>query len=115
MNISIVMLGVADGEKATAFYRDRLALTVTNQHEGFVFLNAGPITLVLSAALGTALGKEPGNTEVVFTVEHVRAAYDSLIAKGVEFLGEPRVTTGIFWSANFKDPDGHLLSIFGPE
>src|SRR5450631_3139397 len=105
MKIGIVMLGVADGEKATAFYRDRLGLTVTNQNEGFVFLDAGPITLVLSAALGQALGKEPGNTEVVFSVEHVRAAYDSLHTKGVEFLGEPRLTTGPFWSANFKDPD----------
>jgi catechol 2,3-dioxygenase-like lactoylglutathione lyase family enzyme len=51
----------------------------------------------------------------VFSVEHVRAAYDALRAAGVNFLNEPRVVSGANWAANFKDPDGHLLSIFGPE
>ena len=34
---------------------------------------------------------------------------------GVEFLREPSNVTGDSWAANFRDPDGHLLSIFGPE
>jgi len=53
--------------------------------------------------------------EIVFSVEHVRAAYDALRAQGVEFTGEPRPITGPMWGANFRDPDGHILSIFGPE
>jgi predicted enzyme related to lactoylglutathione lyase len=52
---------------------------------------------------------------VVFSVEHVRAAYDALRRKGVTFSDEPRNVTGSSWSANFTDPDGHHLSIFGAE
>lgn len=35
--------------------------------------------------------------------------------RGVVFLSEPMNVTGDSWAANFRDPDGHLLSVFGPE
>jgi len=34
---------------------------------------------------------------------------------GVCFTGELRNVTGARWAANCDDPDGHHLSIFGPE
>jgi catechol 2,3-dioxygenase-like lactoylglutathione lyase family enzyme len=113
--IGVVMLGVSDGEKSAAFYRDRLGLKMTGQHEGFVFLDAGGLLLALSSSLAQAVGEIPGAVEVVFSVEHVRAAYAALREAGVEFTHEPRPVTGPLWGANFRDPDGHLLSIFGPE
>jgi|SRR5579871_514729 len=113
--IGVVMLGVSNGEKSAAFYRDRLGLRVTGQHESFVFLDAGSVTLVLSPGLARAVGNIPGAVEVVFSVEHVRTAYAALREAGVEFTHEPRPVTGPMWGANFSDPDGHLLSIFGPE
>jgi len=51
----------------------------------------------------------------VFSVEGVREAYDALRSRGVRFIAEPRNVTGPMWSANFSDPDGHGLSLFGPE
>jgi catechol 2,3-dioxygenase-like lactoylglutathione lyase family enzyme len=45
----------------------------------------------------------------------VRAAYDALRTQGVEFVNEPRVASPPNWVASFQDPDGHILSIFGPE
>ena len=45
----------------------------------------------------------------------VTAAHAALRARGVEFLNAPRHVTGDQWAANFRDPDGHLLSVFGPE
>jgi hypothetical protein len=45
----------------------------------------------------------------------VRGAFEALRAKGVQFTIEPRNVTGTLWSANFQDPDGHRLSVFGPE
>ena len=51
---------------------------------GFVFLNAGGVTLSLSTT-------------------HAKLA--TPVAGG----------TGDQWAANFRDPDGHLLSVFGPE
>ena len=51
---------------------------------------------------------------MVLAVASVGAAYTALKDRGVEFLREPANVTGDSWAANFRDPDGHLLSIFGP-
>jgi len=109
------MLGVSDLEQSIGFYRDRLGLPLAMQFEGFAFLEAGGVTLALSRGLAQATGQIAGATEVVFAVEHVRAAYDALRGQGVEFVNEPRVVSPGNYAANFRDPDGHLLSVFGPE
>jgi catechol 2,3-dioxygenase-like lactoylglutathione lyase family enzyme len=114
--ISIIMLGTKDLARGVEFYRDRLGLEVRNQIPGFAFLNAGPVTLCLSEELARIAGDSiAGATEVVFSVEHVRIAYENLKAQGVVFTHDPRNVTGPFWAANFNDPDGHKLSVFGSE
>ena len=112
--IANIMLGVADLDRARAFYRDTLGLAVKQEIPGFVFLETGPVALCLSAA-HARLAEHPGPSEVVLSVDSVRDAYAALKEKGVEFLREPANVTGASWAANFRDPDGHLLSIFGPE
>ena len=82
---------------------------------GFVFLNAGGVTLSLSTTHAKLATPVAGGTEVVFGVADVTAAHEALRARGVEFLNAPRNVTGDQWAANFRDPDGHLLSVFGPE
>lgn len=113
--ISIVMLGVRDLSRSVAFYRDQIGLTLQHQMPGFAYLNAGTVTLCLSEPLAKNREHIAGATEIVLAVEHVRAAFVELQALGVEFVNEPRVVTGKSWAANFVDPDGHLLSVFGPE
>ncbi len=113
--ISHVMLGVESTARALAFYRDKLGLSVQSEHPGFAFLDAGGFTLALSEGLATASETRVGATELVFGVEDVRAAYESLKSKGVVFTHEPRAVAGPMFAANFTDPDGHRLSIFGPE
>ncbi|MBI1898289.1 MAG: VOC family protein [Acidobacteria bacterium] len=114
--VSVIMLGVRDLERSLAFYRDRLGLNLKNQIPGFAFLDSAGTTLCLSEPLGrTAAGQIAGATEVVFGVESVRAAYEALRARGVSFLNEPRNVSGPMWAAAFTDPDGHKLSVFGPE
>jgi len=113
--ISHVMLGVESTARSLAFYRDKLGLPVQSEHEGFAFLDAGGFTLALSEGLARACDSRVGATELVFGVEDVRAAYESLKSKGVEFTHEPRAVAGPMFAANFIDPDGHRLSIFGPE
>jgi predicted enzyme related to lactoylglutathione lyase len=56
-----------------------------------------------------------GATEVVFGVESVRAARKALGAQGIAFMSEPRQVTPTDWVAQFMDPEGYLLSIFGSE
>lgn len=113
--INMVMLGVENLDRAVAFHRDKIGLTVRNQIQGFAFLDAGAITLVLSEPLARSRQPKNGAVELVFPVAHVRPAYEALQAAGVSFLTEPRNVNGPFWAANFLDPDGHLFSIFGNE
>ncbi len=112
--IANIMLGTSDLDRARAFYRDRLGLSVKQEIPGFVFLETGPTTLCLSTA-HARLAEQPGPTEIVLSVPHVRDAYAALRENGIEFLREPANVAGASWAAAFRDPDGHLLSIFGPE
>ena len=115
LKISHIMLGVESKDRAVKFYRDKLGLKLQMEFEGFAFFEGGGCALVMSEALARANTYKVGATEVVFGVEGVREACDELRAKGVEFVNEPRAVSGPMFAANFKDPDGHLLSVFGPE
>ena len=114
--IGVVMLGVKDLAKSLAFYRDTLGLAVSGEVPNeFAFLNAGGVTLALAVPLAQHTGQGPGATEVVFSVPDVTAAFEALKSKGVVFTHEPRQASGPMWVANFNDPDGHRLSVFGPK
>ena len=113
--IGVVMLGATALARSVPFYRDKLGLKLTGQHEGFAFFDAGGVTLCLSESLARVSKQIPGATEVVFSVEDVRGAHRALAARGITFTQAPRTVTGPLWAANFQDPDGHNLSIFGPE
>ena len=47
-------------------------------------------------------------------MEDIEAAYGTLRERGVAFRVAPRIVTGDKLAADFRDPDGHVLSIFGP-
>jgi catechol 2,3-dioxygenase-like lactoylglutathione lyase family enzyme len=111
--VSIVMLGVTDLERSTAFYVEKLGLRATGQVPGFSFLDGGGVALALSEPLARASRNLVGATEVVLGADDVPAAYDELRSRGVTFLNEPRLVDGVNWAADFADPDGHVLSIFG--
>ncbi len=115
LTIANVMLGATDLARSLAFYRDTLGLAVQFETPEFVFLNAAGVTLSLSEAHAKLATPIAGGTEVVFGVKDVTAAHKALAARGVEFLNAARNVTGDQWAANFRDPDEHLLSIFGPE
>ena len=112
--VGFIMLGVSDVQAALPFYRDALGLTVKWAMEDLVFLDAGGVTLVLRPAPRTAAAPDGMRTEIVFEVEDIDAAHRSLVARGVTFRVEPRVVTPGKLAADFRDPDGHVFSIFGP-
>ena len=113
--IGTVMLGTTDLARSLMFYRDTLGLGVQFEMPGFAFLDGGGVTLALSEAHARLATPVAGGIELVFGVTDVTAAHAALSGRGVEFLNVPRNVTGAQWAANFRDPDGHLLSIFGPE
>ena len=114
--VGVVMLGVKDLARSVAFYRDTLGLPPQGEVPGeFAFFNAGSAMLALSVPLVKNSEHIVGATEIVFAVDDVRAAHAALRERGVAFTVEPRVVNPPMWSANFNDPDGHRLSIYGPE
>jgi catechol 2,3-dioxygenase-like lactoylglutathione lyase family enzyme len=113
--VTHLMLGVADVARATAFYEQTLGRAVRFKTDGIAFIDAGPIAIGLSADLGRLRQPIAGAVEVVFSVPNVRRAWRELTDKGVNVVREPRQVTPAEWAATFADPDGHLLSVFGPE
>lgn len=114
MKVSHVMLGVSDIERSVSFYRDQLGFALQNRFESFAFFDGGTMTLALSGDIWNHAGKSAGAMQLVLGVDNVKASYAALKEKGVEFINEPLNVNGREWAANFRDPDGHLLSIFGP-
>ena len=53
-------------------------------------------------------------TELVFHVADIDAGHRALSARGVAFRIAPRPVTADRLAADFRDPDGHVLSILGP-
>ena len=114
LSVSNVMLGATDLARSVAFYHETLGLDIRFESPGFAFLDGGGVALVLSEAHARLATPVAGGAEVVFGVEDVTAAHAALTARGVDFLSPPRNVSGEQWAANFRDPDGHLLSVFGP-
>jgi len=108
------MLGVRDMDRSVAFYRDALGLPVQFASPEFTFLDGGGLALVLHRMPDLPDAPEPRRSEIVLQVEDVDAAHQELSRRGVAFRVEPRRVTGESFAADFRDPDGHVLSIFGP-
>jgi catechol 2,3-dioxygenase-like lactoylglutathione lyase family enzyme len=112
--IAAIMLGVRDFPAAIAFYKDKLGLKVVMQESELALLQCGSVMLGLSPRHMNT-GQLTEAVEVSFGVDNLRATHKALSEKGVVFLSEPRQVTPTDWAVHFKDVDGHLLSLFGPE
>jgi catechol 2,3-dioxygenase-like lactoylglutathione lyase family enzyme len=113
--IGQIILPVKDLNSAASFYQGLLGMKVKYTVPGeFVFLDGGGIELALREMEG---GSSPDLTEVVFQVDDVFATYESLRSKGIAFSYPPRAITGSptaeLFATDFRDPDGHVLSITG--
>ncbi len=111
--LGIVMLTVDDLNRSTVFYRDVLGIPFQFGSSEFAFFDGGGVTVCLRQGPRDAAPVQEGRTELVFTVDDVDAAYAALAARGVTFRIAPRIVTGDQLAADFRDPDGHVLSIFG--
>jgi len=115
MKLSMLMLGVENVEKSVAFYRDIVGLSPKSQIGEFAFLDAGDIMLVLSSSLARQVPTRAGAMEAIFGAASVRTDHQELHARGAHFLNEPHEVSPGSWAATFRDPDGHMLTLFGPE
>ncbi len=112
--ISMIMLGVDNANAAVSFYRDTLGFELTSRFEGFAFFNAGAITLALNEGLARAVPNKNGAVEIILSCESVQSTHAALTSKGVKFIKAPNEVSPGQWAANCTDPDGHILTFFGP-
>jgi catechol 2,3-dioxygenase-like lactoylglutathione lyase family enzyme len=102
-----VLLGCSNVESSVAFYRDMVGLELSARFGDFAFFKTGETQLALSGELGAA------RAEFVFGASSVTQAHEALRVRGLHFSNEPHPVNDPNWVVNFRDPDGHLLSIYG--
>jgi lactoylglutathione lyase len=115
-----VIVRVTDLAKSIAFYRDLVGLPLQSTDEEFAVFGDDKMTVMLQQVARKSTGPSTGLaslTEVVLQSTDVFASYRSLRSRGVVFRFEPRpaTTDGVhdLYTADFRDPDGHILSIAG--
>ena len=116
------LLVVSDADRARDFYRDVLGAELYREYGGYsVVLRFLGTWLLLVTGGGPTLDKpdvtfcpppDPRTVshEMTIRVPDCRAAYETLRARGAEFLTPP---VEYDWEVRcfFRDPDGHLLEI----
>lgn len=115
--LAMVILYVRDPMKSLAFYRDLLGMKVIEASPHWAELDGGGAHVALHPHDAIPEKREPTSPWVVFSVEDVRGAYETLVAKGAKFMGPPKQVCGdektVGLSADLLDPDGNQISIFG--
>jgi catechol 2,3-dioxygenase-like lactoylglutathione lyase family enzyme len=111
----VIQLGVADLDRAVAFYRDTLGFTVAERRDDLRFAHITSSVPGVEIGLGeVAAPKGSGSVVLNIGVADVGVARRALEAKGVAFRGETVVIPGKVALAAFADPDGNALRLAGP-
>lgn len=117
-NIAISRLGqvainVRDVERATAFYRDTLALHFLFAAGGMAFFDCGGVRLML--ARGEQPEHQHPSSVLYFTVADINAAHRRLCEIGVRFEGVPHLIAPMpdhdLWMAFFRDSEDNLMAL----
>ena len=110
--VSVITIGVTDLAKSIEFYNGALGLHA-KPAEDIAFIETVTLTLLLSQTLGKFIKPATSSMEIVFSVDSVSESHRLLTDRGCVFIKQPGQVGGESWAATFKDPDGHLLTIFG--
>lgn len=116
--LNVVRIFVKDWEKALAFYSETLGIPIAfaGPDMGWAELDTGEAHLALERV-------DPSDEESValagrfvgvsLRVEDIRATYDELAGRGVEFLEPPEKQPWGGSLAHFRDLDGNVLTLLG--
>ena len=111
-SISAIVFYIKDVDRTEAFYGDVLGLSMNRieGHDGaFLTAESGAVTLVFLPA-----EEEPGRSPVaVFGLESgIEQAVEELVRKNVEIVVPVSEAPDGGLTADFLDPDGHVLSYY---
>ena len=109
MKLAYAIHFVADMDRAVAFYRDTIGLTLKFSSPGWTEFSTGSTTLALHPASNE---NPPGTTHLGLHADDIAGAHRALASKDVRFTREPTPQHGITL-AEFVDPDGARVSLSG--
>lgn len=116
--ISITRLGqvavpVRDLERATAFYRDALGLSLLFTAGGMAFFDCGGVRLVLSRPEKPEF--DHPSSILYFNVPDITAAHRQLCDLGVKFESAPHVVAPMpshdLWMGFFQDSENNIMAL----
>ena len=126
-NVTVITLGVADLERAAAFYAAVLATTPDRSYDGVVFIQLPGVWISLYPldALARDISPEVPTQQSGFsgiTLAHNARSRDDVVAiidrarsAGARIVKEPQATAWGGFSGYFADPDGHYWEVaWGP-
>jgi predicted enzyme related to lactoylglutathione lyase len=112
--IEQVAIPVRDLQRAIAFYRDRLGMTLLFEAPfQLAFFDCEGIRLALSTSSDPMY--DPPGSIVYYRVADIEAAHAELEGSGIEFLRGPHKVAELgdveVWMAFFEDTEGNTLAI----
>lgn len=112
--IGQIAVPVSDIERAIAFYRDTLGMRFLFQAPpGLGFFDCAGVRLMLDGPARTQAANH--SSVIYYKVSDLRAAFETLSARGVRFEGKPHLIATLpdheLWMAFFRDPDENLLAL----
>lgn len=105
---------VSDMQRSTAFYRDTLGLPLKFSSPGWTEFGNGGTTLALHRHMGGRPGAaEPaaGQATLVFALDDLQHAYETLLAEGAHFSLPPQTQPSGQTFAILHDPDGFSITL----
>ena len=114
--VAQVLIPVENLERSVRFYRDTLGLPfLFTAPPQMAFFQCGTVRLLV----GVPPAGQPAQrgSAVYFQVADIRAVFETLSARGVDFQASPHVvhrTAEVeLWLSEFRDPDGNQLALMG--
>ena len=107
-----VTIWTEDLDRLAGFYRDTLELTTHSVRPDFVAFEAGAVRFNIGLH-SEVNGKtsEPIRVMVNLGVEDIHRVYETLVARGVDFIRAPEKEHWGGWVSTFSDPDGNVLQL----
>ena len=111
--IGQIALVIHDLDRAVAFYRDALGLTLLFTAGPLAFFDCGGVRLMLTPPEKPEF--DHPNSPLYFKVSDIRAAHAALTARGARFEDSPHAVAQLadheLWLASFRDPENNLLAL----
>ena len=108
-----IAMPVRDVARATRFYRDALGMPLLFEAGGMAFFDNGGVRLMLAQP---EKGDAPNAGSVLYyKVEDIQQAFESLGARGVEFIDKPHLIAKMpdhdLWMVFLRDGEGNTLAL----